>query len=116
MESIVKLDKIQLKELLKKLKLLNSLKKSLWKRALLEFNKINNWINFYKVEYFNSNYTDLSFIEKSVLEAFNKKFWLVLDLNQIKFVENNKLQWWFRIFCDDNMFDFSYSKIEKLLK
>lgn len=116
MENISKLNKTELKELLKKVKLLNSLKKSLWNRWIREFDRINNWINFYKVEYFNSNYEDLSFIKNSALQAFSTKFGLTLDLNQITFTENKNLKWWFRIFCNDNMCDFGYSRIEKLLK
>ena len=116
MENISKLNKNELRELLKKLKLLNSLKKSLWNRWIKEFDKINNWVDFYKVEYFNSNYEDLSFLKQSALKAFVLKFWLKLNLEQIEFIQNNNLKWWFRIFLNDNMFDFSYFRFESLLK
>lgn len=116
MTDISKLNKLQLKELLKKLQLLNSLKKSLWNRWTKEFDRINNWVDSYKIEYYDSESVGLSYVKEKSTESFNKLFWLNLEINQIQFISNKNLKWWIRIFFNDNMFDLSYTRFEKLLK
>lgn len=116
MIDISKLSKPELKVLLKKVKLLSSLKKSLWKRWFCEYSRITNWQNSYKFEYFDFNGTNLSYFEEKSLEWFNKLFWLNLKKEDIEFIPSKDLKWWFRIFLNDNMFDFSYQRFEKILK
>jgi len=116
MLDISKLNKTDLKQLLKKLKLLSSLKKALWNRWNLEYKRLNNWINLYKVEYFEISPDSLSFVKEKSQESFKKLFWLDLKLEEIIFVKNQNLKWWFRIFYNDNMFDLSYKRFENLLK
>lgn len=117
MTDISKLNKLELKELLKKLNLLNSLKKSLWNRWFREYRKINDWVNSYRIEYFeNSSKTGLDFAREKALISFKELFHLDLKLEEIEFIQNNNLSWWIRIFYNDNMFDLSYARFEKLLK
>lgn len=111
-----KLNKQDLKDLLKKLKLLNSLQKSLWNRWKKEFLKINDWVNSFKVEYFDFWNNSLWFIQEKSIESFKQVFWVDLDLSQIEFTKNQDLKWWFRIYYNDNMFNMSYSRFENLLK
>lgn len=114
MLDISNLNKVQLKDLSKKLKLLSSLKKSLGKRGEKEYQRIQNGVNAYVVEYFDTQ--DVSFIRQSALNAFQKKFWVTLDESQVEFRINNTLQWGFRIFCNDMMCDFSFKRFENLMK
>lgn len=116
MIDISKLNKVELKELLKKTKLLNSLMKSLWKRWVSEYRKVSKWINSYRVEYYDFTQMSSSFLEEKILEWFYKLFWLKLKKDDIEFILNKDLKWWIRIFVNDNMFDMAYSRFEKILK
>lgn len=116
MTDISKLNKLELRNLLKKLKLLNSLKKSLWKRGITEYERINNWVNVYKVEYFNSGDSSLSFVQENASESFKKVFWLDVKVEDIQFAQNQNLKWWMRIFFNDTMCDLSYNRFANLLK
>jgi hypothetical protein len=113
---ITNLDKKDLVILVKKLKLLNSLKKSLWNRWIREYKKINEGKDIFKVEYFDFGPETTHYIKDKAIEIFKKLFWLNLQLTQIEFVKNQNLQWWMRIFYNDNMFDLSYNRFQNLLK
>lgn len=116
MIDISKLNKLELTDALKKLKLLSSLKKSLWNRWNVEFQRLNEWVNSYKVEYFDFGDSSLSFVKEKSLESFKKLFWVELNIEEIQFTKNQDIKWWFRIFFNDNMFDLSYKRFENLLK
>jgi hypothetical protein len=108
------LNKTEIKDILKNLKLLNSLKKSLWNRWDKEYKRIQNWQNSYTVEYF--DFWDEVYIRQNSLTAFKKLFWIDVKVDEINFISNKDLKWWFRIFLNDNMFDLSYKRFESLLK
>ncbi|MBW7954320.1 hypothetical protein H3C61_00705 [Candidatus Gracilibacteria bacterium] len=116
MTDFTKLDKNLLNDLLKKLKLLNSLNKSLGKRGKKEFLKINDNIDSFKVEYFDFGANSLGFIESESIKAFKNVFGLDLNTSQIEFVKNQNLKGGFRIFYNDKMFNMSYSRFENILK
>lgn len=116
MVDISELNKNELKDLLKKIKLLDYLKKSLWKKWILEYNKITNWKNFYKVEYYDFWGTSLPYFKWMSVTLFDKLFWLTISENDIEFISNKNLEWGIRVFLNDNMFDLSYQRFEKLLK
>lgn len=116
MMGISKLDRLWMKDLLKKLNLLSSLKKSLWKRWILQYQRINDDVNFYKIEYYNSWEMSLSYAKEKSIELFNKLFGIDLKVEEIQFISNQDLKWWLRVFCNDDMYDLSYKRFEKLLK
>jgi len=116
MVDISMLSKLELKELLKKIKLLDSLKRSLWKRWFSEYNRITYWKNSYRVEYYDFWETSLSYVKWLSVDLFNKLFWIKVLDNDIEFISNKHLAWGIRIFLNDNMFNLSYSRFEKLLK
>ncbi len=116
MTGISDLNKLELKDLLKRIKLMSSLRKSLWKRWVAEYNKITKWENFYKVEYSDFWENSLSYFKWLSVDLFNKLFWIKVSESDIKFISNKSLTWGFRIFFNDNMYDLSYSRFEKLLK
>jgi hypothetical protein len=115
MVDVSKLNRNELRELLKKIKLLNWLKKTLWKRGLSEYRKVTKWIDSYRVEYYDFNNNSIDFIQEKALEWFDKLFWLKLKKDVIQFALNKDLKWWMRIFVNDNMFDLSFSRFEKVL-
>lgn len=113
---ITNLWKKELETLLKKLKLLSSLKKSLGNRGTKEYHKILDGKDILKVEYFDFGTDALAYVQEKSLESFKKLFWLEVQLTQIEFVKNQNLQGWMRVFYNDNMFDLSYSRFQNLLK
>lgn len=113
---IKNLSKKELVTLAKKLHLLSSLKKSLWNRGVKEYHKILDGKDIFKVEYFDFGNDALNYVQEKSIESFKKLFWLDIQLTQIEFVKNQNLQWWMRIFYNDNMFDLSYNRFQNLLK
>lgn len=116
MTDISKLNRLELNILLKKLKLLNSLKKTLWNRWMREYKIINNNINFYKVEYYDFGNSSLSYVQEKSIEIFKKLFWSDIKIDEILFIPNQNLKWWMRISFNDNMYDLSYDRFKKILK
>jgi len=96
---ISKLNKLELGDLLKSLKLYRDLNNKLWSRGRALFNR------------------NLSGANKLVVEYFPKKVFS-LDVAQadITFVEKNSLQGWIKVYKDDSMVDMSFSKIEGQLR
>lgn len=105
------LSRDELKALLKDLKLVNSLKKSLGKRSSDEFELIKNGKNKYAVEYFPEMSEDLAY-EKS-LAVFEKTFGETPARDQIKFEKQESLNGGIRVYKNDQRVDLSFSKIEK---
>lgn len=113
---ITSLNKTELQSLLKKLHLLNSLKKFLWKRGIRQYHKIIDWKDIFKVEYFDFWELSLNYVQEKSLEVYKKLFWLNIQLTQIEFIKNQNLQGWMRVFYNDNMYDLSYKRFQNLLK
>lgn len=110
------LNKLELKDLLRRIKLMSSLRKSLWKRWVSEYNRLTKWENFYKVEYSDFWENSLSYFKWMSVDLFSKLFWVNVVESDIKFISNKNLVWGFRIFFNDSMYDLSYKRFEKLLK
>ena len=116
MIDITKLEKGELEDLLNNLQLLNSLKKSLWKRWVQEFRRIHNGVNILKVEYFDYGNDALSFVKETTKEIYKKVFLSEVDISQVEFIKNQSLQWWMRVFYNDTMCDIAYNRFQNLLK
>lgn len=116
MIDISKFKKEELKEMLKRLKLLNTLIKFLWRRWRQEFNRINNGVNLYKIEYHNFWENAFPYVKQNASLVYKELFWIDVDLNSVTFVSNQSLKWWFRVFYNDDMFDLSYSRFENKMK
>jgi hypothetical protein len=111
------LNKLELKDLLRRIKMMSSLRKSLWKRRWVsEYNRLTKWENFYKVEYSDFWENGLSYFKWISISLFDKLFWITITESDISFISNKNLTWGVRIFFNDNMYDLSYSRFEKLLK
>lgn len=103
-----------LKEILKWLKLYSDMKnklgqrwEKLFKREL--FNK-----HYLLVEYFSSLKED-TVIEES-LKVYSKFFNIEPNKNEIILKKVDNINWWIRVYFDDNMVDVSFSRVEKILK
>ena len=100
-----------LQELLKSLKLYRDLIWKLWNRWKLLFDSISNNKSIYKLEYFEG----LS--EKEALlkaqEAYKKVFWEEIAEEQIILKSKKTLEWWIKVFRDDEMVDLSFNRIKK---
>jgi len=116
MTDITKLNKWELKDLLKNLQLLATLKKSLWKRWMKEYARVHNGVNILKVEYFDYGENSLSYVKEKSLEVYKKVFWWEIELSQVEFVKNQSLEWWMRVFYNDTMCDIAYNRFQNLLK
>ena len=117
MSEISNLNKLELKDLLRRIKMMSSLRKSLWKiRWVSEYNRLTKWENFYKVEYNDFWETSFPYFKWMSVSLFDKLFWIKVIESDILFISNKNLIWGFRIFLNDNMYDFSYKRFEKLLK
>lgn len=115
MESIKidNLNLLELKDLLKEVKIYKDLKNQLWGRALKVYNKIKKWEKVLLVEYFPVVSQDLAFNESK--KIYKNIFNLDIEKNDITFIENEELKWWIRVYFDDKVVDLSYLKIERKL-
>ncbi|MDD5213312.1 MAG: hypothetical protein PHG82_02715 [Candidatus Gracilibacteria bacterium] len=107
------LNKIELKELLKKLKTLELLKKSLGKRGIEKFKNIIDGKTSLLVEH--SSDLDSDFAFSKALEIFTKKFNLNPKIEEVKITENKSIKSGIRVFVGDQMLDLTLNRIEKIL-
>ncbi len=108
------LNKEQLNELLKTLKLYKDLTKKLWNRGKQLFKSIISWESIYNVEYFNQASKDESLEE--AIKVYKKVFWDDVSVENINLLEKESLQWWIKVFKDDNLVDLSFKKASEILK
>jgi len=108
------LNKEELEKLLKDLNLYNDLRKKLWKRWTNLFKRNINSSNLLEVEYFSSISEDIAY--DNALEIYMKVFNISPKRNEIRFISKDSIQWWIKVYKDDLMVDFSFSKVENILK
>lgn len=111
--NIDSLNKQELQGMLKKLKTLDNLKKSLGSRGVLLFKNLLSWEKTYLVEY--STSLDEAFVSSKASLVYKKWFNLDIDPGKINFKQNPNIKSWIRVFVDDKMIDLSLDRIEKIL-
>lgn len=111
---ISKLNKLELGDLLKSLKLYRDLNNKLWSRGRALFNRNLSGANKLVVEYFPS--IDEATAFANAKSVYKKVFSLDVAQADITFVEKNSLQGWIKVYKDDSMVDMSFSKIEGQLR
>lgn len=109
--NINNLNLIELKELLKELKLYNNLKKQLWDRWEKIYKNQKEWRMSLVVEYFPSISKKTAFEESK--KIFKNIFNLDVEMSDLEFKENQNIKWWIRFYMNDKVLDLSYSKIER---
>ncbi len=101
--------------LLKKVKLYSALTKTIWlKRAKREFSLLEDWQNFYKVEYFAS--MNISDVQDKAVSLYKDIFWENVSVDQIVFESSETLQWGMRLFKNHKLLDVSFKNIAKKMK
>ena len=113
MQNLEWLDKAELEELLKDLKVYNDLIKKVWKRWKIIFDNKFNWINQYSVEYYGD--IDESYILSEAKEIYKKMFDIDVSDNDIKLTRNEKIKWGMKIYLNDSLIDLSFLKFYNLL-
>lgn len=113
-EMIQKLDAKALSELLKEVKLYNDLTKQLGKRWREQYFRDLKDEKLLIVEHVSSVNADVAWEQAQTV--YKKSFWLDIQKNDVKFVINDALKGWIKIYKDDSLVDLSYAKVEGLVK
>ncbi len=104
----------ELKEILISLKLYKNLSNKLWNRGKKIFTSISENTNIFKIEYFENCSKDdaLNFW----LIVYKKIFGVSPKKEEINLVSNLSLEWWIRVYKDDNLVDLSFKKVSESLR
>jgi len=105
---------IELKEILKSLKLYKDLSSKLWSRWKNIFKSITNKTSIYKIEYFEKSSKQDALAEGLI--AYKKIFGDTPKTEEINLVAKKSLEGWIRIYKDDNLVDLSFKKASDALK
>jgi len=104
----------ELEALLKDLNLYNDLRKKLWKRWTQLFKRNMNNSNLLEVEYFPSINEDIAY--DNALDVYTKVFNITPKKDEIRFISKKSIWWGIKVYMNDSMVDFSFSKVENILK
>lgn len=111
---IENLSKSELNELLKKLKSYRDLRNKVWKRWVKIFNRLNNWIHSFEVEY--SSSIDENYAKDEALKIYKNIFQVEVNAKEIVFTKKENILGWMRVYLDDKMVDLSFLKFYNKLK
>jgi len=114
MKEIASLSKKELRTLLKHLTTYQKLQKAIGKRGVSEYHRVQNGKDILKVEYFPTK--DMSGIQKQTLEIYEKVYSKKIDTKDILWIEKQDLQWWIRVFLNDEMIDMSFARFAQILQ
>ena len=103
-----------LKEVLKSLRLYKDLSEKLWNRGKELFKSIESNTSIYKIEYF--SWSSKEDALKEWLIAYKKIFGVSPKIEEINLIKKESLEWWIRIYKDDNLSDLSFKKASEALK
>ena len=104
----------ELKEILKSLRLYKDLSVKLWNRWKKLFKNIIWNTNNFKIEYFSEMNEDDAL--EQWLTALKKIFWDDIKKQDIELIKKESLEWWIRIYKDDNLVDLSFKRASETLK
>lgn len=113
MQNIENLQKAELEELLKNLRLYKDLVKKVWNRGKKIYENVFNWKNEYSVEY----YWDLdeSYVLTEAKSIYKKVFNVDVSDSEIILSKNEKIKGWMKVYFNDNLIDLSFLKFYNLL-
>ncbi|MDD2907752.1 MAG: hypothetical protein PHH98_03870 [Candidatus Gracilibacteria bacterium] len=112
--NIDNLNLIELKNLLKEVRLYSDLKKHLGTRGQNIYNKLRTGEKTLLVEYFPAISEDLAWDESVVI--FSKIFNLNVDRKDVIFSKNENIKGGIKVYVDDKMIDLSYNRIERMVR
>jgi len=111
------LDTIKLadaKSLLRDMRKYADMTKKLGKRWQSLFMKQLLWQQTLKVEYFPALWESGAWNQAE--DVFTKSFGVSAKKAEVEFVPSSHLKWGMKVYCDDNMVDLSFKKIENLMQ
>ena len=113
MQNIENLNKAELEQLLKDLRLYKDLVKKVWTRWKTIYENLFNWKNEYKVEYYGD--LDESYVLWEAKSVYKKVFDIEVNDSDIQISKNEKIKGWVKIYFNDNLVDLSFQKFYNLL-
>ena len=114
MTNLEKLNKNDLEELLKDLRLYKDLVQKIWNRWKAIFKNIFNKQNKYVVEYFWD--LEKSYVLKESQKIYSQVFDLDVKDSEIELIQKQNLKWGLKIYVNDSLIDLSFLKFYNLLK
>jgi hypothetical protein len=111
------LDNINLadaKTLLRDMRTYADMTKKLWNRWQALFMKGLLWEKTLKIEYFPALWVDGAWLQAE--GVFFKSFWVTAKKDGVEFVPSPILKWGMKVYCDDDMVDLSFKKVEYLMQ
>lgn len=114
MQNLDNLNKSELQELLKELKVYKDLIKKVWNRGKKIFENIYNSKNDYLVEYYSE--LEEAYVYEEASKIYKKLFDVKVEKEDIRFVRNDKILGWIKVYLNDNLVDMSFLKFYNLLK
>lgn len=113
-ESLNNLNLVDLKKLLRELKLYKDLKKQLWNRWKNIYKKLKTWDKSFLIEYFPSVSQELAWEKAS--KVYKNVFSLDVEKDNVVFLPKESIKWWIKVYVDDKIVDLSYERIERGIK
>ncbi|MDP5038872.1 MAG: hypothetical protein NWP80_00310 [Candidatus Gracilibacteria bacterium] len=104
---------VELKEILKQLKIYKELKTKLGNRGTVIYKNSLDNIKSLVVEYSSSTNKDFA-LEQSI-SIYKNIFNIEVSNSDIKLIENKDLIGGIKVFCEDNMIDLTFLKYQKIL-
>jgi len=72
------------------------------------------WKKSLKVEYFPALWEEGAWT--TAQGVFSRSFDVAAKKEEVQFIQNPDLKWGMKVYCDDNMVDISYKKIENMMQ
>lgn len=113
-QDIQKLEKAELKKLLKELHLYKELTDELWVRWEKLFRRIMNDEKSFQVEYFWAVTESLAW--SSAQNVYKKVFDLSPKKEEVEFINKESLKWGIKVYLDDQVVDLSFDKVERAFR
>jgi len=114
MKQLEKLNLTDSKSLLREMRKYADMSKKLWQRGKNLFMKELLWKQTLKVEYFPA--LGQAWAWSQAENVFSKSFGISAQKDEVEFVESSTLKWGMKVYCDDNMVDLSFKKVEWLMQ
>ena len=114
MKEIDNLTLEEAKQVLKGISSYADMSKKLWERGKELFKKQMRGENTYVVEYFPALGQSAAWSQAEGVYA--KTFHVTPGQDEVTFIEKTDVKWGMKVYCNDDMVDLSYKKVETLIQ
>lgn len=114
MKQLENIDLKSAKSLLHSLRQYSDMSKKLWKRGRNLFMKTLSGEQTLRVEYFPALWESAAWTQAQWV--FKKSFGVDADKSSVEFLSSDLLKWGMKVYCDDNMVDLSFKKVEDIMQ